>query len=368
MTLWHYLGWILMIAAAFGLVRLADRPLRQKNKAWIRLLMIAVKAVLAVVIAYECIAVINRVVWSSGYVFAALYIAVICDLFADVCALVYTLIRRRALPAGRVMTLSLIITVLFSVYGTVNAQIISPKEHIYVSDKLDGEHRFVFLSDLHYGSAQSSETVRKGLAEIGRLDPDFVILGGDITDEHTTKEEMERVYEQIGALGCPVYYIYGNHDRQTDADYVGGMKYTPEELSAAIERNGIVILRDDMAQPSEDLVILGREDVSAGGDRCDADDLPERPDDAYVICIDHSPYQEEDIAETGADLQLSGHVHAGQFFPLRTVYRLGVNNIYGEYQRGGTELYVSPGISGWYYPFRTEAHCNYEVIALRPEK
>ena len=72
-------------------------------------------------------------------------------------------------------------------------------------------------------------------------------------------------------------------------------------------------------------------------------------------------------AAVTAVLQLSGHTHAGQFFPLQYVYRLGVDNIYGKYRRGDTDVYVTSGIAGWYFPFRTVARCNYEVITLEPQ-
>ena len=64
--------------------------------------------------------------------------------------------------------------------------------------------------------------------------------------------------------------------------------------------------------------------------------------------------------------QLSGHSHAGQFFPLKYIYMFGEKYVYGDYQVGNTRLYVSSGITGWYYPFRTSAHCNYEVVHLAP--
>jgi predicted MPP superfamily phosphohydrolase len=195
-----------------------------------------------------------------------------------------------------------------------------------------------------------------------------VILGGDITDERTSAEDMKRIYEMIGSLGLDVFFVYGNHDLQSHGHYLSGPTFTPEELEEAITGNGIKILRDEMVQWADDLVILGREDGEDREKRMKVDELPERPGDAYVICADHTPYIEDDILATGADLQLSGHTHAGQLFPLKYVYKLGVRNIYGEYKRGDTTLYVSPGISGWYFPFRTQAYCNYEVIKLSPER
>ena len=68
-----------------------------------------------------------------------------------------------------------------------------------------------------------------------------------------------------------------------------------------------------------------------------------------------------------ADLQLSGHTHAGQLFPLRCVYALIGLNVYGDYTIGDTQLYVTSGITGWYLPLRNEANCSYEVITLQPE-
>ena len=365
MTLLKYIEWFACTTLVFAALQLAQRPLRRKNKKAAAALLFIVKMLAAVVTAYCSIAFCSRLVWNLGYLPGALYIVLFCDALADLAMLVMLLIRKE-LRDRSVVLVSMILMLLFTVYGTVNMQIIRPKEHVYTSDKLSSTHRFVFLADLHYGSSQSAETVKKALREIAALEPDFVLLGGDITDERTSAEEMHQIYAELGSLGAPVYFFYGNHDRQDHGDYLGGAKYTPEELEETILQNGITILRDDMEVISGDLVILGREDYSAGEDRCSVAELPARPDDAYVICVDHSPYQEDDIPATGADLQLSGHSHAGQFFPLQYVYRLGVNNIYGDYRMGGTDIYVSPGITGWYFPFRTAAHCNYEVITLEP--
>ena len=85
---------------------------------------------------------------------------------------------------------------------------------------------------------------------------------------------------------------------------------------------------------------------------------------AYVLMVDHAPYVTQDIIDSGADLQLSGHAHAGQLFPLQGVYRLAGYDAYGFFRHGDTDLYVSAGASGWSFPFRTEAGCHYEVITL----
>lgn len=367
MTALKFIEWFGILALVFAIIELLQRPARRKGGRLSYLILSAVMLIAAAGIAFLTMAYNWKPIWNMGYLPGALYAVLLCGAAANLVFLILAAVRRDGIKKRSMFLIRLSLTLVFCVYGTVNMQIIAPKKHTYVSRKLDSAYTFVFLADLHYGSAQSQRTVEKALAEIKEIGPDFVLLGGDITDEYTTAEEMRWIYQQIGALGVPAYFIYGNHDRQEHGDYIGGPKYTPEELAKEIKGNGITILRDSMEQWADDLVLLGREDYSADGARCSAKELPARPDGAYVVCVDHSPYQEEDILETGADLQLSGHVHAGQFFPLRQVYKLGVKRIYGEYQVGETDLYVSSGITGWYYPFRTEAHCNYEVVTLRPE-
>lgn len=60
--------------------------------------------------------------------------------------------------------------------------------------------------------------------------------------------------------GIPIYYIYGNHDRQIKADArAKGRQYTEQELAETITKNGITILRDEYVFFAEDLVLMGRE-------------------------------------------------------------------------------------------------------------
>ena len=364
MTLSLYIGWIACVTAVIAVLQIIQKPLRRKCKGRIYALSFVIKAVIAIGIAYCSMAFCSRFVWNIWYFPAAVYAALLCESAVDLLAFLIGPLRKK--PKA-VMIISVLLTAVFVIYGTINMETVVPKEHTYTSDKLKETHRFIFLADLHYGSSQSDALVEKTLKEIDSLDPDFILLGGDIVDDHTTAEEMHRVFEQLGEINAPVYYIYGNHDRQGHAHYIGGPQYTPEELKEAILGSGLIILKDDIAVISDDLVVLGREDVSEGDARCAVSELPELPDDAYVICVDHNPYLEEDILATGADLQLSGHTHAGQFFPLQYVYRLAVTNIYGNYRLGDTDIYVTSGISGWYFPFRTVARCNYEVITLIPQ-
>ena len=258
-------------------------------------------------------------------------------------------------------------TIVYLVYGTVNMQMVSANRFTIASDKLSHSYRCVFVSDLHVGSSQSMNTVEATVRKIKEEHADFVLLGGDIVDEYSTKEEMQEVFSLLGSIEAPVWFIYGNHDRQPTNEAVGGRTFSEEELESAILGNGIKILKDEWFSFSDDLVLFGREDASRE-ERKSLSTISKRPDNAFILIIDHSPYVTQDIIGSGTDLQLSGHSHAGQLFPLQWVYRLAGYDAYGFFRHGDTDLYVSAGASGWSFPFRTEAGCHYEVITLEPTK
>ena len=331
----------------------------------IRVLLIILKSIITIVLAYGIAAVSIPIVWKFEYLFGALYIVLIADVFYDIINMIMLLFYKNTFSFKFSEILRLSITFLVFLYGTINSQIIIPNHINYASEKIKNEIKFVFLSDVHYGAAQTKKTVENAFLKIKNINPDFIVLGGDITDENTTKEQMEEIYSIIGSTGIKTYFVYGNHDRQPEADYVDGKKYSKKELELIIKNNGIEILKDDYIYVNENIILLGREDITAL-DRVKVENLKQRPEEAYVICIDHSPYQESDIIKTKADLQLSGHTHAGQLFPLKTVYKLGVNNIFGKYKMDNTDIYVSSGFSGWGMPLRTEKHCNFEVVTLKP--
>ncbi len=359
MTIGRYILFAFLIVIAGILVYAIQIPLRRSEKKWLRIIVFLLKAFFVVLLAYLLISTASPLLWHTGYILAALYIALLADVAVEA---VFVVVPKKELYKYAAAA----VTVLFALYGIINMEVIKPKYHEYHSEKLQNSYKVIFVSDLHYGSSQSRKTVWNAFEKIAAEEPDYLLLGGDLVDEHTTKEEMQDVFAMIGKTGIKTYYIYGNHDRQERGDYLSGKNYTEKELEETILNNGIHILYNSFEQVEPDLVLLGMEDPSHPDTRAKVSDLPARPEDAYVICLDHTPYQNEDIAEMNADLQLSGHTHAGQLFPLRYVYHLIGLNVYGEYEIDDTDLFVSAGIAGWYLPLRNEAHCNYEVIRLTP--
>lgn len=364
MTLTRYIDWVLCIIIGSVIISMIRVILDRVRDKWLKALLFILKFILMTGLGFLLIASASPFLWKYAYPLMGIYIALLADCICDIALLLVSLFRKEQ-KKGFHTALFAAVVLATAAYGTVDSQIIHEDHLTFSSGKLSTRHTFVFLSDLHYGSSQSEKTITEALEKIRNVSPEFVVLGGDICDEHTGKEEMKHIFRQLGSLGMPVYYVYGNHDRQDRGSYVGGKKYSEQEFEQAILDSGLIILQDSYAQIGEDIILLGREDISNPG-RIPLADLPGIPEGQYVIRTDHSPYQVDEILQAGADLQLSGHTHAGQLFPMRYLYTAAGLNVVYTYRIGSTDLYVSPGIGNWYYPFRNETHCSYAVIDLIP--
>lgn len=260
----------------------------------------------------------------------------------------------------------LVLGVLFG-YGYYNMKQIRNTEYTVTTDKTSRDYEIVLVSDVHYDTIQSRQLVKAAAARISEGNPDMVVLAGDICEEGTSREAMEEVFQVFGGVQSAhgTYYVYGNHDRQP---YRSHRAYTSEELEAAIEKGGVHILQDSYAEINDDLVLVGRDDAgwanSAG--RINARKLLQDIDkDRYVVVLDHQPIEAQELGTLGADLELSGHTHAGQVWPVGMLSELFGTLNYGEYDKNGCKVIVSSGMAGWGYPIRTSGHCEYVTIHLK---
>ena len=367
MTVAGYLLWIGTAILWFTAISAAQYPLRKRCGIPVRVILIFAKLISAIMIAYLIVATDSAFAYRSGYYLAPLYAVLFADAVGDIVTLPFVIKKRKVKRNQNRLqiTVCAVCAAIYLAFGTVNMQVVSANRFTVASDKLARSYRCVFVSDLHVGSSQSMDTTKATIRKIDEENADLVLLGGDIVDEYSTKEEMKEVFALLGAIKAPVYFIYGNHDRQPTNEAVGGRSFTDEELESAILGSGIRILKDEWISFSDDLVLFGREDESRE-DRMPLSAVPKRPDRAFVLSVDHSPYNTQDVIDSGADLQLSGHAHAGQLFPLQWLYRSAGYDAYGFFRYGDTDLYVSSGAGGWRFPLRTEAGCHYEVITLEP--
>ena len=267
------------------------------------------------------------------------------------------------------------LTILMILYGYWNLHHVVDTPYTVYTDKNIREegYRVVFLADVHFGVSIDYEDLLETCEEIGSVGADIVVLGGDIVDNAPTKEEMQQFFKAFGTVKSRygVYYLHGNHDRPMS---LIKSEFTTEELERTIEENGITILQDDVVRINGDLVMIGREDASwerSGAGRMSINDLlADVNPNAFLLMLDHQPNQYKENAEAGIDLILSGHTHAGQFFPLNWVYEVIKldDAVYGHYRIDDMQAIVTSGFADWNYPVKTAGPAEYIVVDIRKEK
>jgi len=207
----------------------------------------------------------------------------------------------------------------------------------------------VMISDVHLSSIYRNSHLKKIVERINRLKPDLVLLPGDIVDMDVSREEEDKMTVTLGGIRAPlgVFAVTGNHE------YYGGVAKNVEYLGKA----GVRVLQDEMVKIDEAFYLVGRKDLSAsrfGDQRLPLDQIMQGVDRSLpVILMDHEPFHLEEAEHNGVDLQVSGHTHAGQLFPISLINKAMYEQNWGYWRRGKTQYYISCGVGTWGMPVRT---------------
>ena len=207
----------------------------------------------------------------------------------------------------------------------------------------------VAASDIHLGTIIGRKRFCKVVNKINELNPDLILLPGDIVDENLAPVIRENLGEALLHLKAKygVYAITGNHE------YIGGV----EPAVKYLKEHGVTMLRDSSVKINDCIYLVGREDRSIrqfnGKQRKNLADLMEQVDkDFPIILMDHQPFDLDEARENGCDLQLSGHTHHGQLFPLNFVTKAVYEKSWGYLKKGDAHIYVSCGVGTWGPPVR----------------
>jgi len=84
------------------------------------------------------------------------------------------------------------------------------------------------------------------------------------------------------------------------------------------------------------------------------------------ILLIHAPTQVETARKAGIALQLSGHTHNGQMFPLKLFTSLIFKGYdYGLHRQGDFSIYTSSGAGTWGPPMRLGSRSEIVVLTLQ---
>ena len=325
----------------------------------LRILLPVMEILLSILLAY----------WLMAYLYAprlvisflmALYVVTFVDGFACLFVLLLEAIRRKKAHFLLLPILSCALSLSYGAYGMIHMEIVKENHIEHVSEKILRPYTFAFLADLHVGSSQPFAVTEKTIASIASEDLDFLLLGGDIVDCFTTKEEMKATFALFSSYSFPVYMVYGNHE----VDDLGA-NFTDEEMRQELSANRIILLEDQFVPIGEDFLLLGRQDRASKG-RKGYEALTNPSPASFLLALDHQPTDFIAASTFGVDFQLSGHTHGGQLLPLGWFYRFATYS-YGDYYHASSRLYVTSGASGWAAPLRTQRQSQYHIVHLRPK-
>jgi len=230
---------------------------------------------------------------------------------------------------------------------------------------VSGSMRIVMASDIHLGTIIASRKAERLVNTINSLKPDIVLFPGDIVDEDIApviNQNLGAALQQISApLG--VFGITGNHE------FIGGVGPAVKYL----EEHGIRMLRDTALLIDQRFWLVGRNDRDmvrfTGKPRMELSELLAGTDLSYpVILMDHQPFNLQDHASSGIDLQLSGHTHHGQIWPLNYITSAIYEVSRGYKQIGRSHFYVSNGYGTWGPPIRLGNRPEIVEITVKFEK
>lgn len=205
----------------------------------------------------------------------------------------------------------------------------------------------VAISDLHLGNVTGKRRLKRIVQRVNSLQPDLVVLVGDIFDKADEQTEKE-IVPVLGAIRAPlgVWAVTGNHE------FYAGLDRCVKLLEAA----GCNVLRDRWAEVLPGLVIAGVDDLTARGQFGQGDQpiskaLANRPPGATIL-LSHTPWETDTAAAAGANLMLSAHTHNGQLWPFNYFVRLRYPLLTGHYKIDGMHLIVCRGTGTWGPPMR----------------
>ncbi len=315
------------------------------------------------------VVVINLLIGFMINVYSALVVTlhlIVIWMLCDLVALIIRKIRKKPFRYNYQGAAAMIVTVLYMCTGWYMAHHVFRTYYAVDADgRTGGENlRIVMIADSHIGITLDGDDFARQTERVQKERPDIVVITGDFVDDDTEASDMTAACAALGRLETTygVYFVYGNHDN----GYFGYRDFTSDRLRDELEKNGVVILEDEICDIGEHYCLIGRKDRSFS-DRADMSELMSRADSSkYTIVLDHQPNDYDNEQASGADMVLSGHTHGGHIFPVGLIgLAIGANDkVYGHEKRADTDFIVTSGISGWAIPFKTGTASEYVVIDI----
>lgn len=339
-------------------LRAERRGEQSQTKRWVKSAVL-----LAAAVVWALLAVYDKE--NAFIVLLHLFVFLLVGMCADG---VFSLIRKKKVKGSAcVWAAASAACLIWLCLGWAAAHHVRRTDYSVTSTKAIGQDRLRIaqITDTHIGTTMDGAGFAKKLKDVSKAKPDIVVVTGDFTDANTSREDMQRSCLELGKLETKygIYFVFGNHDCGDE----GERSFTSAELEAELERNGVIVLRDEGVRVSDNVYLIGRRDASEHRENMRKLTADIRPTD-YLIVLDHQPNSFTEESQAGADLVLTGHTHGGQLMPLPLASRLlpsffgDADFMYGKRMYGSTACIVSSGMSSWEFWFKTGTVSEFVIV------
>jgi uncharacterized protein len=231
--------------------------------------------------------------------------------------------------------------------------------------------KIVVISDIHVSGLIGRKRMQRLKNKIQSLNPDMVFVTGDLMDGslRQLKKEIEPLKNIKTPLG--VFYVTGNHE------YYSGAKRWKEHFENYFKWTVLANKSVQVSYKNLTLNIIGIEDRHSfrfekqskrQDNRLNLATQTISPSSAqtcFNILLAHQPKDASLLrAFEWIDLQVSGHTHGGQIWPLSYIVKkdqkfvAGLYPLYSPYQH----IYVNQGTGFWGPPMRLGTCCEVSLI------
>ncbi|TDC65858.1 metallophosphoesterase, partial [Streptomyces hainanensis] len=268
---------------------------------------------------------------------------------------------RRLVVARGIAVATGVVTAGFMGYGTYAARRLVTRHVSVMLPRLPraaDRYRIAVVSDIHLGPLLGRAHCQRVVDTINRTRPDLVTVVGDLVDAEV--DDLRSAVAPLAGIEAAdgVYYVTGNHEYYVDTaawvDHVRELGLRP-----------LANARDELAH----FDLAGVNDVAGEGSDFGGPDfeaaLGDRDPDRVSVLMAHQPVQIHDAVDHGVDLQLSGHTHGGQMWPLNYVAAAANPTLAGLDRYGDTQLYVTRGAGAFGPPVRIGADPDVTLLELR---
>ncbi len=199
--------------------------------------------------------------------------------------------------------------------------------------------KVISVSDLHLKNITSRLFLKKLVERVRSEEPDIIFLPGDIVETYgnTNEEKLNEFIEILKDIKANdgIYSVRGNHD-------LPGRNVT--DKIDFNKRLGITIMSDSLIELENKISIIGLK-YRGNNEKRPIDSLLKfRTKDLPVILLDHAPYCLGETSRNNIDVQLSGHTHNGQIWPLNYITDAEYDIAWGYKKYNNTHLFVSCGV------------------------